>query len=47
MPNIAEILRTDASGAMNCFSWLLVVLGISEEACLEDIIIHLSLLMRR
>ena len=46
LPNIAKIPRTDASDAMNCFPWLLIVSGISEQACLEDIIVHLLLLVR-
>lgn len=47
LPNIAKIPRTDASDAMNCFPWLLIVSGISEQVCLEDIIVHSLLLMRR
>lgn len=46
MPNIAAIPRTDASNTMNCFLRLLIVSGISDQACLEGIIICLSVLMR-
>lgn len=45
-PNIAAIPRTDASNAMNCFPRLLTVSGISDQACLEGVIIYLSMLMR-
>lgn len=46
MPNIAAIPRTDASNTMNCFPRLLIVSGISDQACLEGIIIYLSVLLR-
>lgn len=46
LPNIAKIPRTHASDAINCFPWLLIDLGISEQACLEDVIVHLLSLMR-
>lgn len=46
LPNIAKIPRTDASDAMNCFPWLCIVWGISEQDCLEDVIVHLPLLIR-
>lgn len=45
-PNIAAIPRTDASNAMNCFPRLLIVSEISDQACLEGVIIYLSVLMR-
>jgi len=46
LPNIAKIPRTPASDAMNCFPWLLIDSGISEQTCLEDAIVHLPLLIR-
>lgn len=46
MPNIAAIPRTDASNAMDCFPRLLIVSGISDQACLEGIIVCLSVLLR-
>lgn len=47
LPNIAAIPRTNASNAMNCFPRHLIVLGISDQTCLEGIIIYFSVLMRR
>lgn len=46
LPNIAKIPRTHASDAMNCFPRFLIDTGNSEQACLQDIIVHLFLLMR-
>lgn len=46
LPNIAKIPRTHAPDAVNCFPWLLIDSGISEQACLEDVRVHLHLLMR-
>lgn len=45
MANIAAIPRTDASNTMNCFPRLLIVSGISDQDCLEGIIICWSVLM--
>lgn len=46
LPNIAKVPRTHGSHAMNCFPGLLIDPGISEQPCLEDITVHLPLLMR-